>query len=365
MFSLKVDDDVSLMLADPTDLAAYFGLIKSNHDHIGRFMDWVDNHQTIDNTRDYMLYARKQFGQGKEVVTKIYYQGEMVGSAGIIIHDKTLRQGEVGYWLDKQAVGKGIATRAARALTDYGFQILGLHKIIIRALPHNEASLAIPKRLGYKHQGLDVHAKRHYDEYYDFDTYYMLEDDWTATLPIPEFCHAVGDGIELRVLQPRFAETNFAVVDANRGYLRKWMPWVDSTTSVSDTLDFINSGLKQYADNDGVQMGIWYNGEFCGNCGYHFWDFKQQKTEIGYWLAQSFTGKGIMTRTVKPLVDYAFNVLDLHRVEILCAVENKASCAIPERLGFTKEGTIRGGIRVNDEYQDCHVYAVLAEEWGR
>ncbi|MDQ7025208.1 MAG: GNAT family protein [Anaerolineae bacterium] len=365
MFALKVDDDISLLLHDMRDLEVFFKLIKNNHDHIKRFMDWVDNHQTLDNTRDYILDVRKQFGERKEVATTIDYQGEIVGSIGLLLHNKNLRHGEIGYWLDKNAVGKGIIARAARAMTDYGFTTLGLHKIVLRAMPHNERSLAVAKRLGYKYQGIDVHAALLYGEYYDFDTYYMLEDDWTATQEAPEFSHQVDEKIGLRLFEPRHADEVFALVDSHRAYLRQWLPWVDDSTSVDKTREFINSSLAQYAKNDGLQVGIWYEGEFCGACGYHYWDFKHKKSEIGYWLAESHIGKGIMTRTVKALLNYAFSVLDLQRVEIHCAVGNIKSCAIPERLGFTHEGVVRDGQHVNDVFYDNNIYVMLSDEWQK
>lgn len=365
MLALKVDDEISLLLHDMTDLEIYFRLIKANRDHISQYMDWADNHQTVDNTRDYILAVRKQFSERKEVATKIYYQGKLVGSVGILLHDKDLRLGEIGYWLDKDAVGKGIITRATRAMTDYGFTTLGLHKIVIRAMPHNERSLAVAKRLGYKHQGVDVHAVLHYDKYYDFDTYYMLEDDWTVTQEAPEFSYRVDEKTELRIFEPRHADEVFALVHNHRAHLRQWLPWVDDTKSVDDTHNFVNMSLKQYAENDGLQMGIWYEGQLCGACGYHYWNFKQKKTEIGYWLAESHMGKGIMTRTVKAIVDYVFNVQNLHRVEIQCAVGNVKSCAIPERLGFTYEGVVRGGQHINGIFYNSNIYAVLSDEWEK
>jgi ribosomal-protein-serine acetyltransferase len=364
MFTLKVDDEITLRLHDPYDIEAYHNLINANRDHIGRYMDWVDSHPTLADTHGYMLSARKEFGNRNGVATKIFYRGELVGSAGFGLWDKTTRIGEVGYWLAESATGKGIATRAARAMVDYAFATLGMHKVIIRAMTSNAASIAIAKRLGFKHQGLDVQGKLHYGKYYDFDVYYMLADDWQPTLQSPEFSYVVGDGIELRIFEPHHANDAFAVTDANREFLRKWLPWVDSTISVDNTRQFVDATLKQYADNDGVQMGIWYNGEFCGACGYHYWDFVSKKTEIGYWLAEAYTGKGIMSRCVQALVDYAFAVQGLHRVEIMCATANHASCAIPQRLGFKQEGVIRSGSKVNNEYQDIYVYGILADEWA-
>lgn len=72
-----------------------------------------------------------------------------------------------------------------------------------------------------------------------------------------------------------------------------------------------------------------------------------------------------MTKACKACIDYAFNELKLHRLEIRCAVENERSRAIPERLGFTNEGTIREAEWLYDHFVDHVVYGMLEREWKR
>ena len=70
-----------------------------------------------------------------------------------------------------------------------------------------------------------------------------------------------------------------------------------------------------------------------------------------------------MTKACKVFVDYAFDVLELNRVEIRCAVDNFKSQSIPERLGFIKEGTLRDTEFLYDHYVDCVVYSILKRDW--
>jgi ribosomal-protein-serine acetyltransferase len=88
-----------------------------------------------------------------------------------------------------------------------------------------------------------------------------------------------------------------------------------------------------------------------------------KQTEIGYWLAEECQGRGIMTACCRTLVDFVFREYGLHRVEIRAAVGNTKSRAIPERLGFTHEGTLREAEWVNDRFVDGAVYAVLEHDW--
>lgn len=179
----------------------------------------------------------------------------------------------------------------------------------------------------------------------------------------PIFNIRIDDDTELRIHEERYARELFALIDANRAYLREWLPWVDDETSVEDSKAFIKSALQQFANNEGFQMGIWYKGRLAGVIGYHSIDWSDRKVEIGYWLAESLQGKGLMTKACKTLVAYAFDELKLHRVEIHCATNNKRSCAIPERLGFKLEGIMRDAEWLYDHFVDLVVYSMLAKEW--
>ena len=173
----------------------------------------------------------------------------------------------------------------------------------------------------------------------------------------------IDDDTELRLPEEGDARELFALISANRAYLREWLPWVDSERSVEDTRAFISGALQQFANNEGFQMGIWYKGQLAGVIGYHEIDWGDRKVEIGYWLAESFQGKGLMTKACRALVGYAFDEWKLHRVEIHCATGNKRSCAIPERLGFQWEGVMRDAEWLYDHFVDLVVYSMLEDEW--
>lgn len=177
------------------------------------------------------------------------------------------------------------------------------------------------------------------------------------------FDYPIGDGAELGILEENHAEALFQLTNANRASLRQWLPWVDHARTVDDTRKFIQSGLKQYRDDNGFQCGIWYRGELAGTIGYHFFDWFNRRTSLGYWLGAAYRGRGIMTKAVQALTRYAFEEVALHRVEIRCAVQNKSSRAIPERLGFTHEGVIRETEWLHDRFVDHIVYGMLRVEW--
>jgi ribosomal-protein-serine acetyltransferase len=102
-----------------------------------------------------------------------------------------------------------------------------------------------------------------------------------------------------------------------------------------------------------------------GVVGYHGIDWQNRSTTLGYWLGEEYQGKGLMTAVCRALVDHAFEELGLNQVGIACAIENKKSCAIPERLGFRREGVQRQAEWLYDHFVDQALYAALASEWRR
>jgi ribosomal-protein-serine acetyltransferase len=248
-------------------------------------------------------------------------------------------------------------------MTDYGFHVMGYNKIIIRCATDNARSCAVAQRVGYTREGLhrqDIWINGHFQ---DLEIYRMLAEEWDGNGPIHHFAKRVDSDIELRPLLQWDADALFALTDTNRTYLREWLPWLDEVQTPADTRQFIQSALKQYGDSSGLVTGIWVEGELVGVVGFNTISHTHRKAEIGYWLAQDYTGQGIMTRAVHALIDYAFNDLGLNRIEIPCATGNRLSCAIPERLGFKHEGIIRQAEWLYDHYVDWNMYALLAPEW--
>ena len=177
------------------------------------------------------------------------------------------------------------------------------------------------------------------------------------------FTIRVDDEIELGLLEERHADALFALTERNREHLRRWLPWVDAVQVTEDTRHFLRQSLEQLARGDGFQAGIWLRGKLVGVIGFHRIKHPSRTTEIGYWLDAKAQGQGVMTRACRAMVSYAFAELGLNRVEIHCATGNTRSCAIPERLGFTREGVLRQVEWLDGKPVDHAVYAVLAEEW--
>lgn len=176
------------------------------------------------------------------------------------------------------------------------------------------------------------------------------------------FTYTVNNDIRLGLLEVRHAEELFALTDQSRESLEKWLPWVAFTRTVQDSKNFIEGTLKQFSDNNGFQVGIWYKDELAGVIGLHGINWTNKSTSIGYWLGSSFEGKGLMTKACQAVIQYCFEEYGLHRIEIRAATGNHKSIAIPERLDFTKEGCIREAELLQNGFVDHYVFGLLKSD---
>jgi ribosomal-protein-alanine N-acetyltransferase len=101
-----------------------------------------------------------------------------------------------------------------------------------------------------------------------------------------------------------------------------------------------------------------------GECGFHTWNKTHRRAELFYTLKNDADKrKGMMTEALPVILDYGFNVLELHRVEALTAAWNTPSLKLLARHGFQKEGTRREDYRLDGQQVNSECYALLKWEW--
>lgn len=169
--------------------------------------------------------------------------------------------------------------------------------------------------------------------------------------------------LRLRVLRVDDAPELFDLVDCNRPWLRTWLPWLDTTTTVLHSLAFIEHIRRDQTTGHRFTFGLFFKGKLVGVAGSHLIDHTNRACQIGYWLDEAHTGRGLMTSAVRALLDHAFTTLGLNRVEIRASPGNHASQAVCERLGFIREGVIRDGEWLYDHFVDLTVNSLLLRDW--
>jgi ribosomal-protein-serine acetyltransferase len=179
------------------------------------------------------------------------------------------------------------------------------------------------------------------------------------------FAKALDPTSELRPLEVWHAEELAAHLDRAREHIR---PWV-GPAFVTDTVEGARSTLRRYADTaaaDGARLyGIWSSGVLVGGVMFVAFSAPAGVCEVGCWLEPSAEGRGLVTAATRVLLDWAFDVRHLNRVEWRCRADNDRSAAVAARVGMTLEGTLRGAWLNGSVFHDKQVWAVLRDEHVR
>ncbi|HHG3305167.1 TPA: GNAT family N-acetyltransferase [Vibrio parahaemolyticus] len=172
------------------------------------------------------------------------------------------------------------------------------------------------------------------------------------------FTVEVEEGLELALVEPKFASKYLEIVSSQRDYLGEWLSWPPHAENEEFFLGFIKKSLHDYADGKSLVCAMMYQSEVVGNISFNTINHDLQKIEIGYWLRRDLQGKGIVSKSLSKLIDYAFTELDMQKIQISAAVDNQASRRVCERLGFKLEGIITRAENLNGKVVDHAVYGL-------
>ncbi|KOU77013.1 GCN5 family acetyltransferase [Streptomyces sp. MMG1533] len=171
------------------------------------------------------------------------------------------------------------------------------------------------------------------------------------------------DGAELRPLEPWHAEEFLSHLDRGREFIGQFIAFGSKETDVESARALLQRYADKRAADTGSMHGLWLNGKLVG--GVLFPNFRADtgNCEVGCWLEPAATGRGLVTRAMRVLIDFAVEQRGIHRVEWIAASGNTPSLNVARRLGMTLEGVRRethpyGGVR-----HDLEVWSILAPEW--
>lgn len=181
--------------------------------------------------------------------------------------------------------------------------------------------------------------------------------------PLPE--ELLGPRVLLRPPRAGDGAATWEAIEETRAQLRLWLPWVDQTHSVEDCEAAARRGAARWLLREDLQVRVWdrATGRFLGGSGLHRIRWEVPSFEIGYWLRASAQGQGLMTEAVTVLCRFALDSLAANRIEIRCDARNGSSAALPRRLGFIHEATLRNECRDTEgRLRDTLVFALTPQD---
>jgi len=169
----------------------------------------------------------------------------------------------------------------------------------------------------------------------------------------------------VRCYNPVDAPLLAEAVTANIEHLRPWMPWVYAEPEpVEEKVQRLKRFRANFDLGENFVYGIFNpeNTRLLGGTGLHP-RIGERQLEIGYWIDKDFINQGLVTESTAALIKVAFELMHVHRIEIHCDPANVASAAIPRKLGFIHEGTLRAKTPFLERWSDSMVWGLLESEY--
>jgi len=141
----------------------------------------------------------------------------------------------------------------------------------------------------------------------------------------------------------------------------------NSFTLPAEAYQLIDMFHRNFLDKRGIRWGIKLkeNQRIVGTLGLNGLHLKNKRAEIGYEIHPSFWRNGFALEAINEVLRFSFMRLELHRIGAVVYPENEASLRLLVKLGFNKEGVLRGYMYQNEQFHDTCVMSLLKPEWEK
>ncbi|MGW0706825.1 GNAT family N-acetyltransferase [Streptomyces sp. NPDC002643] len=174
---------------------------------------------------------------------------------------------------------------------------------------------------------------------------------------------SLGDGAELRPLEPWHADEFLAHLERGRDFINEYVPFGERAVDTASAREVLQRYADMRAADTGSLHGLWLDGTLVGGVLFLNFDAENANCEVGCWLEPSGTGRGLVTRAMRVLIDWAVGVRGIHRVEWIAASGNRPSINVARRLGMSRDGVQRERYPHRGVRHDLEIWSVLAPEW--
>jgi RimJ/RimL family protein N-acetyltransferase len=305
--------------------------------------------------------------------------GELLGSMGLVRLALPAGQAELGYWTAPSARGRGVATRAGRAVATWALDFLGVRRLVWRADVGNHVSRLVAMRIGFTIEGIQRNGLRAVDG----DS---LHDGWVGSLLPGEVAVTTLPAVASGSAAARQVATFSRAQPTLRwpgGMIRppadddvpgiaaacqdpETLRWttVPTTYGPAQAESFVRvRSPRTWQQGDGsVSVIADADGAYCGGIDLRISTDDPAVGEIGFQVAPWARGRGLGTAAVRTLCAWAFDSLDLTRIVWRAHVGNDASRRVAEKAGFTIEGVQRLGLAQRGERRDGWVGSLLSTD---
>lgn len=138
--------------------------------------------------------------------------------------------------------------------------------------------------------------------------------------------------------------------------------WHARSMTAHEALEWVRSWSDRWREETAAGWAVTEQGLLVGRAGIQRLDLHEGLAELAYWVVPAARGRGVATAAAGAVIDWSFEQLGLHRLELTHAVDNVASCRTAAKLGFTFEGVMRQHALHLDGWHDMHLHSLLEDD---
>ena len=168
---------VALRAIHPDDAAAVYALVDDSREYLRAWLPWVDASHSAVYTREFFEHVVEQRERQETAAYLILGGGRIAGMIGLHDIDWTNRSFLIGYWVAERAQGRGLITRACRALVRVAFEEWGMERAVIQCGVGNRRSSAVARRLGFTLEGIARRAQLLHGEFIDLEVWSLVRPE--------------------------------------------------------------------------------------------------------------------------------------------------------------------------------------------
>ena len=178
MFRLSIDEHLELRLLEPHHAEALFDAVDADRARLRIWLPWVDSTREVEDTRTFITGQLAKLAKQEELTAGLFVDGRIAGVIGARLSPLP-PSADIGYWIAAEFEGRGLMTKAVAAMIDHLFTERDLHRVEIRCAVDNERSAAIPRRLGFKLEGVERESQQIQGRFLDHNRYGLIRGEWT------------------------------------------------------------------------------------------------------------------------------------------------------------------------------------------
>ncbi|MET3650402.1 GNAT family N-acetyltransferase [Dyella japonica] len=347
----------------PDDAPALFEAVRESIASISPWLPWLHDDYDLDDSATWIADCQAGRERGDTHAFGLFdAQGRALGDVALNRIDPKRGSANLGYWVRESAQGQGVATRAARAIADFGFDVLGLIRIEIVVAVDNVASRRTAERLGAHFDCISPNRIIHRGEAAAAAVYSLLppEREDRPSGPVLE-----EGNLRLRAYRPSDLHALHAALHESMDTIGRWQGWCTPAYSLDDARRWIAQtrlAWRGVGDECALVMADRASDELMGSIALNHWLPEYGMANLGYWVRQTQQEQGLATRAVRLLARHALRATDLRRLEIVVATDNQASRRVAEKAGAQLEGIARNRLILRGEPLDAAIYSLIAAD---